>query len=93
MAQPSAHQAVLDRLKGRVEAFTAPGLPAGCMTVQAGLASAEAHHEIVELLAAAREAMRRTMLDRFEKALADGDLPAGTSAGAVRHGGNLRPQC
>lgn len=83
MAQPTAHQAVLDLLTGRVEVFTAPGRPFGCMTVQAGLASGEPHHEIVDLLTAAREQMRQTVLDRFEKALADGDLPAGTDCAAL----------
>jgi len=83
MAQPSAHQAVLDLLKGRVEVFTAAGQPAGCMTVQAGLATGEPHHEIVDLLAAAREEMRRTVLDRFNKAVAGGDLPAGTDCASL----------
>lgn len=83
MAQPTAHEAVLDLLTGRVEVFTFPGQPAGCMTVQGGLSSGEPHHEIVDLLAAAREEMRRTVLDRFVKALADGDLPDGTDCNAL----------
>lgn len=83
MAQPTAHEAVLALLTGRVEVFTAPGQPFGCMTVQAGLASGEPHHEIVDLLTAAREQMRQTVLDRFEKALADTDLPAGTDCAAL----------
>lgn len=83
MKRPTAHEAVLDLLTGRVDVFTDPSRPFGCMTVQAGLASGEPHHEIVDLLAAAREQMRRTVLDRFEKALADGDLPAGTACAAL----------
>lgn len=83
MAEPTAYQAVLELLTGRVEVFTAPGQPAGCMTIQAGLSSGEPHHEIVDLLAAAREEMRRTVLDRFDKAVAGGDLPAGTDCAAL----------
>ena len=83
MAQPTAHEAILDLLAGRVRVFTSPGQPAGCMTVQAGLSSGEPHHEIVTLLAAAREEIRRTVLDRFAKALADGDLPDGTDCNAL----------
>lgn len=83
MAQPTARQAVSDLLTGRVEVFTVPGLPAGCMTVQAGMASGEPHHEIVDLLAAAREEMRRTVLERFNKAVAGGDLPVGTDCAAL----------
>lgn len=83
MAKPTAHEAVLDLLTGRVEVFTAPDKPFGCMTVQAGLASGDPHHEIVSLLSGAREEMRRTVLERFEKALADGDLPTGTDCTAL----------
>lgn len=83
MARPTAHEAILDLLTGRVKVFTTPGQPAGCMTVQAGLSSGEPHHEIVNLLAAAREEIRRTVLDRFAKARADGDLPDGTDCTAL----------
>lgn len=83
MAQPSAHQAVFELLMGRVEVFTAPGQPADCMTIQAVLASGEPHHEIVDVLAAAREDVRRAVLDRFGKAVTDGDLPAGTECEAL----------
>ena len=47
------------------------------------MAAGEPHHEIVDLLAAAREEMRRTVLDRFDKAVAGGDLPAGTDCAAL----------
>lgn len=83
MARPTAHEAVLTLLTGRAEVFTSADQPAGCMTVQAGLASGELHHEIVDLLAAAREETRRTVLNRFERALADGDLPSGTDCTAL----------
>ncbi|MEW9870721.1 TetR/AcrR family transcriptional regulator [Arthrobacter sp. HS15c] len=83
MAEPTAYQAVLQLLTGRVEVFTAPGRPAGCMTIQAGLSSGQPHHEIVDLLAAAREEMRRTVLNRFDKSVSGGDLPAGTDCAAL----------
>ncbi|MEV4951369.1 TetR/AcrR family transcriptional regulator [Paenarthrobacter nitroguajacolicus] len=83
MSRPTAHEAVLTLLTGRVDVFTSQGQPFGCMTIQAGLASGEPHRDIVDLLAAARERMRRTVLDRLEKALADGDLPAGTDCTAL----------
>lgn len=83
MAQPTAHEAVHDLLTGRVRVFTSPGQPAGCMTVQAGLSSGEPHHEIVDLLAAAREEIRQAVLARLDKALADGDLPVGTNCTAL----------
>ncbi len=83
MAQPTAHEAVLELLTGRVKVFTSPGRPAGCMTVQAGLSSGELHHEIVDLLAAAREEFRQAVLIRLDKAVVDGDLPVGTNCIAL----------
>jgi AcrR family transcriptional regulator len=83
MAQPTAHEAVLELLTGRVKVFTSPGQPAGCMTVQAGLSSGELHHEIVDLLAAAREEFRQAVLVRLDKAVVDGDLPVGTNCIAL----------
>ncbi|RBM07307.1 TetR/AcrR family transcriptional regulator [Streptomyces sp. PT12] len=84
--RPTAREAALHLLTSRVEAFTAPGLPRGCMTVRAGLACGEAHSEVVDLLAAVRDETRKTVLERFEKAVADGDLPAGTDCGALARG-------
>ncbi|MCD5341784.1 TetR/AcrR family transcriptional regulator [Arthrobacter sp. AK04] len=83
MTRPTAHEAVLELLTGRVEVFTSPSQPAGCMTIQAGLASGDPHQEIVDLLAAAREEMRRSVLRRFDKALAEGDLPPDTDCRAL----------
>lgn len=70
-------------LTGLVEAYTTPGKPRGCLTVQAGLASGEESRAIVELLTAARDDYRQAVCDRFEKAVADGDLPAGTDCRAL----------
>ena len=83
MTRPTAHEAVLELLTGRVEVFTSPSQPAGCMTIQAGLSAGDPHQEIVDLLAAAREEMRRSVLRRFDKALAEGDLPPDTDCSAL----------
>ncbi|MER6960335.1 TetR/AcrR family transcriptional regulator [Streptomyces sp. NPDC000618] len=78
LAQPTAREVAVRLLTGLVEAYTMPGKPRGCLTVQAGLASGEDGRAIVELLTAARDDYRQAVRDRFEKAVADGDLPAGT---------------
>ena len=83
MTRPTAHEAVLELLTGRVEVFTSPSQPAGCMTIQAGLSAGDPPQEIVDLLAAAREEMRRSVLRRFDKALAEGDLPPDTDCSAL----------
>lgn len=78
LAQPTAREVAVRLLTGLVEAYTTPGKPRGCLTVQAGLASGEDGRAIVEVLKAARDDYRHTVQDRFEKAVIDGDLPAGT---------------
>ncbi|WP_369035009.1 MULTISPECIES: TetR/AcrR family transcriptional regulator [Streptomyces] len=83
LAQPTAREVAVRLLTGLVEAYTTPGKPRGCLTVQAGLASGEESRAIVELLTAARDDYRQAVCDRFEKAVADGDLPAGTDCRAL----------
>ncbi|WP_335988336.1 TetR/AcrR family transcriptional regulator [Glycomyces sp. MUSA5-2] len=79
LAQPTAREAALRLLTSLVEAYTTPGRPRGCLTVQAGLASSE----IADLLAAQRELVRRAVIDRFERAVAERDLPTGTDCAAL----------
>ncbi|WP_427921554.1 TetR/AcrR family transcriptional regulator [Streptomyces sp. cg40] len=83
LAQPTAHEVALRLLTGLVEAYTTPGKPRGCLTVQAGFASGEDGHAIVELLAAARNDYRQAVQDRFERAVSEGDLPADTDCKAL----------
>ncbi|MFI9832871.1 TetR/AcrR family transcriptional regulator [Streptomyces sp. NPDC051913] len=83
LAQPTARDVALRLLTGLVEAYTTPGKPRGCLTVQAGLASGEDGRAIVEVLKTARDDYRRAVQGRFEKAVADGDLPAGTDCRAL----------
>lgn len=83
MSKATAFEAVLDLLIDRAEFFTSPGRPVGCMTVQAGMTASEPHHEIVSLLTAARETIRRSVLNRFERSVTEGDLPASTDCQAL----------
>lgn len=83
MARPNVHDAISDLLTGRVEIFTDPTIPPGCMTVQAGLSSAKPHKEIVDLLADAREGMRLTVLARIKQAADAGEIPATTDCDAL----------
>lgn len=83
MARDNVHDAIIDLLTGRVEVFKDPDIPAGCMTVQAGLSSAKPHKEIVELLANARENMRLMVLERITQASDTGEIPSGTDCEAL----------
>ncbi|MFE3559782.1 TetR/AcrR family transcriptional regulator [Streptomyces sp. NPDC059193] len=83
MAEPTARAAALRFLTATVEAATQPDRPAGCLAVQGGLACAEEDREVVELLVAYRAGTRHMLLDRFEKAVADGDLPPSADCPAL----------
>ncbi|MFD4555386.1 TetR/AcrR family transcriptional regulator [Streptomyces sp. NPDC058469] len=83
LAEPTARLAVRRFLIGTAEAATLPDRPAGCLTVQGGLACAEEDREVVALLAAHRGRTRQALLERFEKAVADGDLSEDTDCRAL----------
>lgn len=83
MAQPRVHDAITDLLIGRVEVFKDPNVPAGCMTIQAGLSSANPHREIVDLLADARENMRLAVMERITQASDMGEIPSSTDCEAL----------
>ena len=76
LAEPTARR-VAERLLGEsVERLSDPRNPRGCLMVQGALACGEAaesvRRELVSRRAAGEEAVRK----RFERAQADGDLPA-----------------
>ncbi len=83
ISKPGVDEAITALLLGRVEVFTDPDLPAGCMTVQSGLSLAKPHADIVEMLAQAREGMRLMVLERLARAVAEGELLPGTSCEAL----------
>ncbi|BCB84592.1 TetR/AcrR family transcriptional regulator [Phytohabitans suffuscus] len=78
VAQPTALAAARTLLAGVVEAATQPDLPAGCLTIQGGLACSDSDREVAAALAQRRRATQEAMLARFEKAVEDGDLPPDT---------------
>ncbi|MFI9391248.1 TetR/AcrR family transcriptional regulator [Streptomyces bauhiniae] len=83
MAEPTARQAVLKFLTGTAKAATLPDRPAGCLTVQGGLACGGEDGEIVQLLAASRARTRQALHDRLSQAVTDGDLPPSTDCAAL----------
>ncbi|MFI8350730.1 TetR family transcriptional regulator C-terminal domain-containing protein [Streptomyces sp. NPDC085596] len=76
-------RAELRFLTGTAEAATLPGRPAGCLTVQGGLACGAEDSEIVELLATSRARTRQALHDRLTQAVTDGDLPPATDCAAL----------
>src|SRR5262249_46977495 len=64
-------------LRGNVEMLTNGRNPRGCLVVQAALACGEAAESIRRELGARRAAVEAALQQRFERAAAEGDLPAG----------------
>ena len=80
LAEPTAAAVAASLLHRNVEAVTRPGRPAGCLTVQGGTACSAGNEAVAQFLAASRLAGERHLAERFERAVDEGDLPAGTDA-------------
>ena len=76
LEEPTARGVAEAFLRGAVRATTWPGHPTGCLGVQASLVGgADDEKTRVELLAWREHSFER-LRDRFERAVAEGDLPA-----------------
>jgi AcrR family transcriptional regulator len=93
LKEPTA-RAVAERLMvGTADLLSCPGNPKGCLMVQGALACGDEADPIRKELIARRATGEAALRERFERAKAEGDLPAGTDAGdlaryvmAVMHG-------
>jgi AcrR family transcriptional regulator len=87
-------RAVAERLMvGTADLLSCPGNPKGCLMVQGALACGEEADPIRKELIARRATGEAALRERFGRAKAEGDLPAGADAGdlaryimAVMHG-------
>jgi AcrR family transcriptional regulator len=81
LEEPTARAVAERLLLGTVELLGDPSNPRGCLAVQAALACGEAadsiRRELIARRAAGQEALRR----RLERAVTEGDLPAGANPG------------
>jgi AcrR family transcriptional regulator len=74
--EPTARAVAARLLHGAVDLLTDPRTPPGCLLVQGALACGDAAESIRRELVARRAAGEAALRQRFERALADGDLPA-----------------
>ncbi|GAA3526241.1 hypothetical protein GCM10022222_06510 [Amycolatopsis ultiminotia] len=72
LEQPTALPVATPFLAGSVGACTRPARPAGCLGVQG---SPDAGRTVRDALAAWRDEGRARLLDRFRRAVREGDLP------------------
>lgn len=75
LERPTARECAQAFLVGNALAVTTPGRPAGCLSVQAAATPDESGQYAV--LAQNRAVVQELFADRFRRAIAEGDLPAG----------------
>jgi len=83
LQEPTARAVAEHLLRSAADAQTNPDYPRGCLELQAALVSSPEARTIRETLAARRQAARAALTERLERAVGEGDLPAGTDAAAL----------
>ena len=80
---PTAREAIEALLRKAVEAFTKPGLPRGCMLVQAAMNGLAEHRSVQEYVRGLRARRRKAIHQRLRRGVAEGELPSRLDLGAV----------
>ncbi|WP_436844067.1 TetR/AcrR family transcriptional regulator [Streptomyces canus] len=83
LEEPTARDVATAILAGTVRTTTRPAHPHGCLGVQGALSTSDSGQEVRDLLVAWRSDGHACVRDRFQRAVDDGDLPAGTDAGLL----------
>jgi len=83
LAQPTAYAAIEAFLRSSADGLTAGDHPAGCLSVQGGLACSPENARISEVLAAGRAATESALEERLSRAAKEGDLPDGVEPRAL----------
>ncbi|WP_328494397.1 TetR/AcrR family transcriptional regulator [Streptomyces sp. NBC_00414] len=81
LEEPTALGVATAILAGTVRTTTRPAGPQGCLGVQSALSVSDSGQEIRDLLVAWRNDGYSRVRERFQRAVDEGDLPAGTDAG------------
>jgi len=74
LEEPTALAVAEHYLRSNVRAITTPGKPAGCLSIQGGLAGSAEDQRIVRFLADSRASGEHRLTERFRRAVAEGDL-------------------
>jgi AcrR family transcriptional regulator len=78
LKEPTARSVVERVLRGGIDLVTDSRNPGGCFMVQAALACGDTADAIRQELARRRAAGEAALRERFERAVAEGDLPSGS---------------
>jgi len=79
----TAREAVAHFLEESAVRLTQPNFPRGCMVVLAAASCSEEAAPVQHKLAACRAAWEKALRQRIERGIAEGDVPAQTSAAAL----------
>lgn len=79
LAEPTAYAVIEKFLRANADALTRTDRPAGCLSIQGGLAGGSS----ARFLAASRLAGEAALAARLARAVDEGDLPAGTDPAAL----------
>lgn len=79
----TAREAIEALLENAVEAFTKPGLPRGCMLVQAAVNGIPASKSVHEYVRGLRERRRKAIRRRLQRGVTEGELPSKLDLGAL----------
>jgi AcrR family transcriptional regulator len=85
LAQPTAREVAEGLLRGAADVQTHPGTPAGCLATLGTTYCADDSSPAGKLLIESRLAGHAAIRERFERARADGDLPADADPKALTH--------
>jgi AcrR family transcriptional regulator len=85
LAQPTAREVAEGLLRGAADVQTDPATPAGCLAVLGSTYCADESSPIGKTLIAFRLAGHAAIRERFERARAEGDLPANADPNALTH--------
>jgi AcrR family transcriptional regulator len=80
LAKPTVRGVVEHLLYESADAVTDPSHPPGCLAVQGALSCGDAAESIKQELVARRANTEQDLRQRFERAIAEGDLPAESDA-------------
>ncbi|MCO1656360.1 TetR/AcrR family transcriptional regulator [Pseudonocardia humida] len=81
--RPTAYAAVEAFLRSSADGLTAGDHPAGCLSIQGGLACSPENSRVSEILATGRAATESALVQRLTRAAEEGDLPDGVDARAL----------
>ncbi|MEW2473809.1 TetR/AcrR family transcriptional regulator [Micromonospora gifhornensis] len=81
--KPSAYAAIEAFLRASADGLTAADHPAGCLSIQGGLACSPENAGISEILAAGRAATEAALAERLTRAVDEGDLSDDTDVPAL----------